>query len=104
MNTARPTPALSVSSPSTDVASPADSVPRWRVYTMSTVGSDAYKIIGTDGAGYTVYESVLPIREAFVGERESEIRHIERKVEIRRAAAESRPPRLAPFGRLRLIP
>lgn len=80
-----------------------DATPRWAVYLMSAVGSDAYYIVGTDGDGFTKFLNCLPCAETYPGEREFEKRNIERKVEILRAKAESRSPRFAPPRRLHLV-
>lgn len=83
---------------------PLDTVPRWQVYMMSAVGSDAYFIIGTDGNGFTKFMNCLPCEETYPGEREFEKLNIARKVEILRAKAESRAPRLTPTLRLHVVP
>lgn len=87
-----------------DAPAPPDGVPRWQVYTMSAVGTDAYYIIGTDGDGFTKFMNCLPCKETYPGERDFEVRNIERKVEILRAQAESRTPRFTPLTRLRVVP
>lgn len=83
----------------TEVPSPpADSVPRWCVQRYPCVGTDAIRLFGYDGNGYVLYEYTMPLKEGFDGELEQEERRMERKLEIRRAKLESRPPVLLGFG------
>jgi hypothetical protein len=72
---------------------PASSPAVWTVQIQPMIGAQSYMLVGLDGEGYPRYMSGLPIPETFEGERESEIAHIQGKLDILRKREEkvSRP-------------
>lgn len=71
---------------------PADPVPRWCVQRHPAVGKASVLIVATDGDGYPFRVASVELADA-----DEEERYAARKVEERRATAESRPLRRTPL-------